>query len=113
MKHIVYSCSGCSNVAQACNTVALRLHREGLADMSCIAGVGGNVRPLVALATSGRPILALDGCALRCCEHSLATHNVKPTTHIVLTEHKKPGIEPSIETIEALYQQARASIDNT
>ncbi|WP_317850995.1 MULTISPECIES: putative zinc-binding protein, partial [unclassified Pseudomonas] len=40
---LVYSCSGCSNVAQLANTVALRLDRAGLAEMSCIVGVGGHV----------------------------------------------------------------------
>ena len=36
---IIYSCSGCSNVAQLANTLAVRLDRAGLAEMSCIAGV--------------------------------------------------------------------------
>ena len=60
---LVYSCSGCSTAAQMANHVALRLDRRGVAEMSCIAGVGGNVRPLVRLAT-GRTIIAMDGCAL-------------------------------------------------
>ncbi|HAQ85985.1 MAG TPA: zinc-binding protein, partial [Pseudomonas sp.] len=40
---LVYACSGCSNVAQLANTLAVRLDRAGLAEMSCIAGVGGRV----------------------------------------------------------------------
>mgnify|MGYP000305313313 CR=1 FL=1 len=55
---LVYSCSGCSSAAQMANHVALRLDREGEAEMSCIAGVGGNVPHLVNIARSGRPILA-------------------------------------------------------
>lgn len=39
---LVYACSGCSNVAQLANTIAVRLDRAGLAEMSCIAGVGGD-----------------------------------------------------------------------
>ena len=56
---LVYSCSGCSNVAQLANALAVRLDREGLAEMSCIAGVGGRVPALVSKARSGRPILAI------------------------------------------------------
>lgn len=41
---LVYACSGCSNVAQLANDLALRLDRARLAEMSCIAGVGGDVR---------------------------------------------------------------------
>ncbi len=40
---LVYSCSGCSSAAQLANHVALQLDRRGLAEMSCIAGVGGDV----------------------------------------------------------------------
>ena len=58
---LVYSCSRCSSAAQMANHVALRLDREGEAEMSCLAGVGGNVPHLVNIARSARPILALDG----------------------------------------------------
>ncbi|MFC3282033.1 putative zinc-binding protein [Litchfieldella rifensis] len=36
---LIYSCSGCSDVAQLANEVALRLDHAGVAEMSCIAGV--------------------------------------------------------------------------
>ena len=53
---LVYACSGCSNVAQLANTLAVRLDRSGVAEMSCIAGVGGHVAALVNKARSGRRI---------------------------------------------------------
>jgi len=80
-KPLVYACSGCSSAAQLANHVAVRLDRSGLAEMSCIAGVGGDVQPLVNLATSGRPIIALDGCQLTCVLHSLRRHGVEPAQH--------------------------------
>lgn len=63
---LIYSCSGCSNLAQLANTLAVRLDRAGIAEMSCIAGVGGDVKSLVKKAQSARPILAIDGCHLHC-----------------------------------------------
>jgi uncharacterized metal-binding protein len=64
---LVYSCSGCSSAAQLANHLALRLDRDGTAEMSCIAGVGGQVPSLVRTAQhaarTGRPIFALDGCS--------------------------------------------------
>lgn len=83
---LVYSCSGCSNMAQLANHVAVTLDRRGQAEMSCIAGVGGDVAPLVRVATSGRPIVAVDGCALACVKNTLARHGVEPVVHHVLTE---------------------------
>lgn len=78
---LVYACSGCSSAAQLANFVAVRLDRSGLAEMSCIAGVGGDVPSLLKTAHSGRPIVALDGCPLVCVKSSLARHGITPTQH--------------------------------
>jgi len=83
---LVYSCSGCSSAAQMANQIALDLDREGAAEMSCIAGVGGDVPPLVRLATSGRTVVAIDGCPLHCVKHCLARHGVTPDIHADLTD---------------------------
>ena len=53
------------------NNFALRLARDGWAEMSCIAGVGGGVKPLLRVARQGRSILAIDGCALGCARDCL------------------------------------------
>ncbi len=84
---LVYSCSGCSSAAQTANHVALELDRLGVAEMSCIAGVGGDVPSLVKLAKSGRPVTVIDGCPLLCAKSCLARHGVVPTRHWQLGEH--------------------------
>jgi uncharacterized metal-binding protein len=87
---LVYSCSGCSDAAQLANHLAVRLDRAGLAEMSCIAGVGGGVPSLVRkareAAACGRPLLALDGCVLACVKACLATQGLAPTRHVRLHE---------------------------
>lgn len=83
---LVYSCSGCSSAAQLANHAAVRLDREQVAEMSCIAGVGGDVPSLVQTARSGRPIVALDGCSLHCVKNTLARHAVQPTWHYTLSD---------------------------
>src|SRR5690554_2371141 len=83
---LVYSCSGCSSAAQMANHLALQLDRRGVAEMSCIAGVGGDVPQLVNIARSGRPIVASDGCPLRCVAHSLARHGLTPQRQVTLSE---------------------------
>jgi uncharacterized metal-binding protein len=84
---LVYSCSGCSNTAQLANQVAVELDRERLAEMSCIAGVGGGVPSLVNKATAGRPIITIDGCPLHCAKKCLELHGVESTWHYTLTEY--------------------------
>lgn len=87
---IVYSCSGCSSAAQMANALAIRLDREGLAEMSCIAGVGGDVSSLVRTAKSGRDLWVLDGCPLTCSKQCLARHLLQANEHFVLSEMKVP-----------------------
>lgn len=84
---LVYSCSGCSSAAQLANQVALRLDRSGVAEMSCIAGVGGDVPHLLKIAQSGRPIVALDGCALVCVASTLARHGIVAQRHYQLQQY--------------------------
>lgn len=84
---LVYSCSGCSSAAQMANHIALALDRLGTAEMSCIAGVGGDVPSLVKLAKSGRPVAVIDGCPLLCAKSCLARHGVEPDAHWQLGEH--------------------------
>ena len=84
---LVYSCSGCSSAAQSANHVALQLDRRGVAEMSCIAGVGGDVPQLVKIAKSGRPIIGIDGCPLACVKSSLARHEITPRWYHQLNEY--------------------------
>ena len=85
-KTIVYSCSGCSTAAQIANYVAIQLDRKDIAEMSCIAGVGGGVKSLVQKAKLAGNIIALDGWPLKCVQQCLAKHGLKPNIHLVLTE---------------------------
>lgn len=85
---LIYSCSGCSSAAQMANYIAVNVDRQGIAEMSCIAGVGGNVQSLVKTALSGRKIVALDGCPLNCVKHCLANHSIEPNLHYVLSDFK-------------------------
>jgi uncharacterized metal-binding protein len=69
------------------NQMALWLDRRGIAEMSCIAGVGGGVAGLVRTARSGRPIIALDGCRLHCVSACLANADRRADLHLTLTDY--------------------------
>jgi uncharacterized metal-binding protein len=83
---LVYSCSGCSNIAQLANQIAIELDRDHIAEMSCIAGVGGGVESLVKKAKSGRKMIMLNGCPLHCVKSCLSMHDLGSTYHYTLTE---------------------------
>lgn len=105
---LVYSCSGCSNVAQMSNAIAVRLDKERIAEMSCIAGVGGDVEPLVRLAQSGREIIAVDGCPLECVKACLARHGVVSSRNFILTRmgmEKRGHADYDASSMEKAYEQ--------
>jgi len=68
---VVYACSGCSDAGEIADRVARQLSREGVAKMSCLAGIGGRVKSLVATAEKAERILVVDGCPLNCARHTL------------------------------------------
>lgn len=114
---LVYSCSGCSSAAQLANDVAIRLDRAGLAEMSCIAGVGGGVKSLVnkakRAAEKGRRIIALDGCHLQCARHCLENQQLEPDVHMRLNEfgiRKQYHADADTEECERVYEAVRKLI---
>ena len=111
---LVYSCSGCSSAAQMANYLAIGLDRRGLAEMSCIAGVGGDVPKLVRLARSGRRIIGIDGCALACVRSCLARQGVEPTEYHLLSDHgvkKRYQTDFDIEEAERVLTKMAAALD--
>ena len=112
-KPLIYSCSGCSNAAQLANHLAVRMDRNGVAEMSCIAGLGGDVKPLVRLAKSGRPIVMLDGCPFECGRRTLVRHGIEPDLHWDLSlfgVSKEKHVDFDPEDCERLAPQLAADI---
>lgn len=106
-KVIVYSCSGCSSVAQLANDIAVRLDREGFVTMSCIAGVGGSVPGLVKIAKSADIIIGIDGCQLSCVKACLKQRGLTPAYHYDLSRlgaAKKFHQDSSSDEADRLYQ---------
>lgn len=81
---VVYSCSGCSDAGELADLVARRLAREGAAEMSCLAGIGGRVKPLVNKAAKAERILVVDGCPLNCARHTLELAGFNKFEHLEL-----------------------------
>ena len=80
---VVYACSGCSDAGELADRIARRLAGEG-AEMSCLAGIGGRVKSLMAKAEGAERILAIDGCPLNCTRHTLVLAGFKDFEHLEL-----------------------------
>ncbi|WHI47021.1 putative zinc-binding protein [Microbulbifer sp. VAAF005] len=102
---LVYACSGCSSAAQLANTLAVKLDRNAQAEMSCVAGVGGDVDALVKTAKSGRKKIVLDGCPLHCAINCLRRQGLNPkyTSTFPRRGSEKMHADPCEEEIERIW----------
>lgn len=73
---MLFACSGGSNVGQISNEVARRLTAENQGAMFCLAGLGGDVEPLVEKTRAAGRILAIDGCPVACAKKTLDRHGI-------------------------------------
>jgi uncharacterized metal-binding protein len=85
-KPIIYACSGCSDAGELADRIARRLNKEGVGQMSCLAGVGGRVKHLVAVAERADRILVIDGCLINCARKTLELAGVRKFEHLALQE---------------------------
>jgi uncharacterized metal-binding protein len=81
---VVYACSGCSDVGELADRIARQLARDGAAQMSCLAGIGGRVKSLVSTAEKAERILVVDGCPLNCAAHTLKLAGFQKFDHLEL-----------------------------
>jgi len=105
---LIYSCSGCSDVAQLANNTAVKLDHAGEFEMSCISGVGGKVPSLVNTARSGRSITVIDGCPLHCARTCLENIGVEADEHVRLYEfgfRKHYGQSYGDEAVEEVCEE--------
>lgn len=105
---IIYSCSGCSNLAQLANALAVKLDREKKGTMSCVAGLGGDVVSLVKIAKEAEEVLIIDGCQLSCGLHCFRRHSDKEILHLRLTDFnlaKKNQTDFSKDDFDQVYEK--------
>ncbi len=81
---VVYACSGCSDAGELADRIARQLSRDGVARMSCLAGIGGRVKSLVTTAEKAERILVVDGCPLNCARHTLQLAGFQNFGHLEL-----------------------------
>lgn len=112
---VIYACSGCSDAGELADHTARELSKRKLGEMSCLAGIGGRVKPLMRTAASASHIVAVDGCPLNCARHTLEQAGFKVGHHLELhklglrkgncpptEEHLAQAVQGGIELIQAI-----------
>ena len=83
---VIFACSGAADVGKIGDLSARKLSADGVGKMSCLAGIGGRVKPLMEIAKGAQAILAIDGCPLHCARNTLEQAGFKKFEHLCLAE---------------------------
>jgi len=111
---VIYACSGCSDAGELADRTARTLSEQKRGEMSCLAGIGGRVKPLMMKAEKAAHIVAIDGCPLNCARHTLEQAGFQTVHHLEL--HKlglRKGSCPPTEERLAVAVQAGAALIQT
>jgi len=74
---MILACSGGSNVGQISNEVARKMTVDNKGVMFCLAGLGGDVDPLVERTKAAERVLVIDGCPVACAKKTLERHGIE------------------------------------
>jgi uncharacterized metal-binding protein len=82
----IYACSGAADVGEIADHAARKLTAEGVGKMSCLAGIGGRIPNLLAIARGAQVILAIDGCPMHCARNALEKAGFTKFEHVCLAD---------------------------
>jgi uncharacterized metal-binding protein len=111
-KPVVYACSGCSDAGEFADRIARELTRSGVAEMSCLAGIGGRVKNLMNKAERAEEILVIDGCPLNCARNTLELAGFQDFRHLELHRlgFRKGSCPPTPERVRIATEAATQMI---
>lgn len=110
---LIFPCSGGSDCGAVSDQAARKLTKDGVGKMYCLAGLGGDVAPIIANAKAAGKVLAIDGCNLDCAKKTLERHGLAITAHVRMSDFgmekgKTPANEANVAAVAAKGQAALA-----
>jgi uncharacterized metal-binding protein len=110
---LIFPCSGGSDCGAVSDQAARQLTRDGVGKMYCLAGLGGDVAPIIVNAKAAGKVVAIDGCHLDCARKTLERVGVAVTVHTRMSDlgmekGKTPATEVNIGMVAAAARRALA-----
>lgn len=101
---LIFTCSGAADAGEVADRAGRKLNKQGIGAMFCLAGLGGQVEPIMKKTASASRILAIDGCLLNCVKCSLEQAGFNEFIHLQLADiglekGKSPATEENIEKV--------------
>lgn len=112
---LIYACSGAADVGEIADKVARTLRDENFARMSCLAGIGAELKGFIESAKGACGNITVDGCPVACAKKVLERAGVKPVSFILTELGYEKGktpvtdkvIEEIKEKIKSLQKESR------
>ena len=74
---LLYPCSGAADVGELADRAVRKLWKQGFAQKTCLAGVGGDISGFVQSAKGADVNITVDGCPTACARKGLERVGVK------------------------------------
>lgn len=106
---LIFSCSGAADVGELADRAARELTRQGIGKMFCLAGVGGDVEPILDKTRNAKGILVIDGCQVACAKKSLDRAGIENYQHMQLGDlgYEKGNSPASSENVAEVIAKSR------
>jgi uncharacterized metal-binding protein len=105
---LVFACSGCSKAGQLADLLARELDRRGLAEMSCLAGLGAK-RPVFLKKLASRKVWLIDGCPIECAAGVLDQVGRPPDLRLIIKNDPLPKEQDWDRFVEKLISKIKAT----
>jgi uncharacterized metal-binding protein len=83
---LIFACSGAADVGALADQAARKMTRDGAGNMFCLAGIGGQIEPIIEKTRTAEKILAIDGCPLNCVKETLKKAGFTAFEHLRVTD---------------------------
>ena len=82
---VVYACGGSADVGELTDRTARQMDRDGIASMSCLAGIGARDADITFKAEYATRVLLMDGCPKACSRRTFANAKLHSFVHFDLS----------------------------
>jgi uncharacterized metal-binding protein len=105
---VVYVCGGSADVGELTDRAARRMDREGIASMSCLAGIGARDADITFKAEYATRVLLMDGCPKACSRRTFENAKLHRFVHFDLSAIGLPKGKSSVteENIQRVVSKA-------
>ena len=112
---LLYSCSGGANVGEMADRACRQLMYEGVGQMFCVVGLGGDVQGMIQTAMDADQNIVVDGCDMGCGKKTFDRCGVTNYVQVKVTdlgiEKAKPqaATDEEVATVAATVRDVAAS----